>query len=311
MLKLESLTTFVAVVESGSISEACRRLGISKSVISERLTELERSLGGRLIQRTTRRMTLTEDGQAFLLRARKIVEDVASAETEMAERRGQLTGPLRISGPVSFGYLHLCPAIYPFLKKNPGIELTLDLDDRFVDVEGEGYDAVIRHGEIRENWLVAIRLAPSRRVLVASPAYLDKHGIPGTLQDLELHSAILYTNRNSDWRFQNGDERTSVMPKKVLRVNNGLVMRDASLADLGITLLPTFLVHEQIKAGTLRIVDIGLEPEGAEIHLTYAKTQLPSAKLRALIDHLKKAFGDPPYWDPKARTARKSPLRVK
>lgn len=299
MLKLESLVTFVAVTESGSISGACRRLGVSKSVVSERLTELERSLGTRLIQRTTRRMTLTEDGQAFLLRARKIAGDVSDAEAEITERRGQLVGPLRISGPVSFGYLHLCPAIYPFLKKHPGIELTLDLDDRFVDVEAEGYDAVIRHGQIRESWLVAIRLAPSRRVLVASPAYLSAHGAPRTLQDLELHRGILYTNRISDWRFESGSDVVSVTPLKSLRVNNGLIMRDAALAGMGLTLLPTFIVYNELKKRTLRVVDVGLEPERAEIHLTYPKSQQPSVKLRALIDHLKKAFGNPPYWERK------------
>lgn len=307
MLKLESLVTFVVVTEAGSISEACRRLGVSKSVISERLTELERGLGTRLIQRTTRRMTLTEDGQAFLLRARKIAGEVSEAEAEITERRGQLVGPLRISGPVSFGYLHLCPAIYPFLKKHPGIELSLDLDDRFVDVEADGYDAVIRHGQIRESWLVAIRLAPSRRVLVASPAYLAAHGVPHALQDLESHRAILYTNRVSDWRFENGRDAVSVTPQKALRVNNGLIMRDAALAGMGITLLPTFLVHQELKARTLRVVDVGLEPERAEIYLTYPKAQRPSVKLRALIDHLKKAFGDPPYWETPKPKARKSP----
>jgi DNA-binding transcriptional LysR family regulator len=299
MLKLESLVTFVTVTEAGSISEACRRLGVSKSVVSERLTDLERGLGTRLIQRTTRRMTLTEDGQAFLLRARKIASEVTDAEAEISERRGKFVGPLRISGPVSFGYLHLCPAIYPFLKKHPGIELTLDLDDRFVDVEADGYDAVIRHGQIRESWLVAIRLAPSRRVLVASPAYLAAHGVPRTLADLTSHRAILYTNRVSDWRFESGRDIVSVTPLKALRVNNGLIMRDAALAGMGLTLLPTFLVYKELKKRALRVVDVGLAPERAEIHLTYPKAQQPSAKLRALIDHLKKSFGDPPYWERK------------
>jgi DNA-binding transcriptional LysR family regulator len=297
MIKLECVTTFIAIVDMGSISAACRRLGLSKSVISERLADLERTLSTRLIQRTTRRMTLTEDGQAFLIRARIIAREVGDAAAEMAERRGQLIGPLRISAPVSFGYLHLCPTLYPFLKEHPGIDLTLDLDDRFVDVEAAGYDAVIRHGPVRESWLIAIRLAPSRRVLVASPAYLEAQGVPLSPEDLEAHRAILYTNRASDWRFEDGDGSVRVAPRKALRVNNGLIMRDAALADLGLTLLPTFMVHTELRSGALRIVDIGLEPERAEIHFTYPKGQPPSAKLRAVIDHLKAAFGDPPYWD--------------
>jgi DNA-binding transcriptional LysR family regulator len=215
----------------------------------------------------------------------------------MAERRGQLVGPLRISAPVSFGYLHLCPTLYPFLKQHPGVELTLDLDDHFVDVEAAGYDAVIRHGPVRESWLIAIRLAPSRRVLVGSPAYLDAHGVPKSLEDLEAHRAILYTNRAFDWRFEDGAGSVRVMPSKALRVNNGLIMRDAALADLGLTLLPTFMVHTELKSGALRSIDVGFVPERAEIHVTYPKGQPPSAKLRAVIDYLKAAFGDPPYWD--------------
>jgi len=147
MFKLDGLTALVAVVEAGSITEAARRMGIAKSVLSERLADLERSLGTRLLQRTTRKVSVTEDGSAFLERARRIVRDASDAAAEMAERRGTLAGPLRLSAPVSFGSLHLGPAIYPFLEANPGIELTLELDDRFVDVAADGYDAVVRHGE--------------------------------------------------------------------------------------------------------------------------------------------------------------------
>jgi DNA-binding transcriptional LysR family regulator len=297
MFKLECVTAFVAIAETGSLSAACRRLGVSRSAVSERLAELERALDTRLIQRTTRRMSLTEDGQTFLVRARTIAREVNEAAAEVAERRGQLLGPLRLSAPVSFGYLHLCPALYPFLRAHEGIDMTLDLDDRFVDVESEGYDAVIRHGRIGESWLVAIRLAPSRRVLVASPDYLEANGAPRALEDLEDHRAILYTNRVTDWRFEDGAGSVSVTPTRALRVNNGLIMRDAALAGVGITLLPTFMVSAELQVGTLRIVDVGRTPEGAEIHLTYPKTQRPSAKLRAVIEHLKATFGDPPYWD--------------
>ncbi len=136
-------------------------------------------LGVRLVQRTTRRQSLTEDGKVFLRRAQLITREVQLAADEIADRKGQLVGPLRISpAPVTFGYLHLGPALYPFLQKYPGIELTLDLDDRFVDVEAEGYDAVLRHGPVLEGWLVVSRIAPSRRMLVAAPAYLAQAGTP-------------------------------------------------------------------------------------------------------------------------------------
>lgn len=301
MMKLDGIATFVAVADAGSISAAGRLLGLSKSVVSERLSELERGLGGRLVSRTTRRLTLTEDGQSFLERARRILRDSEEAAAEMAARRGQLVGRLRVSGPVTFGALHLGPALYPFLAEHPGLELALELDDRFVDVAGEGFDAVVRHGSVSDTWLVAARLAPSRRVLVASPAYLAAYGAPKSLTELEAHRAVLYTNRAQDWRFLGPKERDTgpvvVHPRSVLRVNNGVVMRDAAIAGLGISLLPSFIAHEAICDGRLDIVDVGARTEAADVHLIYRKDSGGSAKLRALIRHLRGAFGDPPYWE--------------
>lgn len=297
MMKLDGIATFVAVADAGSISAAGRLLGLSKSVVSERLSELERLLGGRLVHRTTRRLTLTEDGQAFLERARRIVHDSEEAAAEMAARRGQLAGRLRISGPATFGALHLGPALYPFLAEHPGIELALELDDRFVDPAGEGFDAVIRHGAVQDSWLVATHLAPSRRLLVAAPSYLAAHGAPGSLAELEAHRGVLYTNRAQDWRFQGPEGPAAVHPRSVLRVNHGLVMRDAAIAGLGISLLPSFIAHEAICDGRLRIIDVGARAEAADVHLIHRRDAGGSAKLRALIRHLRQAFGDPPYWE--------------
>ena len=178
MIRIEGIAAFVAIVEGGSMSEAARRLRLSKSVVSERLAELEKSLGGTLLRRTTRKLTLTEDGIDFLERARRIVREIDAAAVAMAERRGTLAGPLRIAAPVTFGRMHLGPALYPFLAQNPEIELTLDIDDRRVDVLSGGYDAIIRHGTITDSRLVAWKLAPSRRLLTASPAYLARYGTP-------------------------------------------------------------------------------------------------------------------------------------
>lgn len=293
MMKLDGIATFVAVADAGSISAAGRLLGLSKSVVSERLSELERGLGGRLVNRTTRRLTLTEDGQAFLERARRILHESEEAEAEMAARRGQLVGRLRVSGPVTFGAMHLGPALYPFLAEHPGIELALELDDRFVDPAGEGFDAVVRHGAVQDSWLVATRLAPSRRMLLASPGYLAAHGTPRSLAELEAHRAVLYTNRAQDWRFLGPEGPVAV----VLRVNNGIVMRDAAIAGLGISLLPSFMAHEAICDGRLAIVDVGERTEAADVHLIHRRDAGGSAKLRALIRHLRQAYGDPPYWE--------------
>ena len=296
-MKLDGVAALVAVAEAGSISDAARQLGLSKSVVSERLSELERSLGASLLQRTTRKSTFTEDGLAFLERARRIVREANDARDEIAERKGELLGPLRVAAPVSFGTLHLGRALYPFLQENPGIRLTLDLDDRFVDAAADGYDAVIRHSLVADARLVVRKLASSRRFLVASPAYLKAHGTPKSVSALEAHSAILYSNREADWRFKGSRGAVVVRPARSMRVNNGLIMRDAALAGIGITLLPTFLIRPELDSGALRVVKVGVEAQSAEIHVAYPTARRASAKVRALIECLRAAFGDPPYWD--------------
>src|SRR5271170_1979821 len=233
-MKLDGIATCVAVAEAGSISEAARRLRLSKSVVSERLAELERSAGTSLLHRTTRKLSLTEDGVAFLERAVRIVREVEDAAADLAERRGTLSGPLRISAPVTFGRMHLGPALYPFLAKHPRIELTLELDDRRVDAAADGFDAVVRHGPIVDSRLMAWRLAPSRRVLVASPNYLARYDIPRGVAELEGHRGIFYTNRGAaDWQFLKQDGSVTVRAQPGLCVNNGDMMRDAAIAGLG------------------------------------------------------------------------------
>lgn len=297
MMKLEGVEAFVHTAEAGSISAASRRLSLAKSVVSERLAELERFLGARLIQRTTRKLSLTMNGQTFLPRAQRILREASEASAELAERSGTLAGPLRLSAPVGFGVLHLAPALCTFLAAHPGLDLTLELDDRFVDAAADGYDAVLRHGAVGDTRLIARRLATSRRLLVASPAYLAERGAPRSLAELESHSAILYSNRDVDWRFQISGGWTAIRPRAALRVNNGLVMRDAAVGGLGIALLPSFFVHSELGQGRLVPIDVEAEAEGAELFLAYPRDHSASAKIRALADSLRKSFGDPPYWE--------------
>lgn len=298
MLKLDGIASFVAIAESGSISEAARRLHLSKSVVSERLAELERMLGTRLLHRTTRKLSLTEDGTAFLDRAGRILRELEDATADMAERRGTLSGPLRISAPVTFGRMHLGPALYPFLAKHPKLELTLDLDDRRVDAAADGYDAVVRHGALEDSRLVAWQLAPSRRLLVASPGYLAQQGTPGTLDELRNHRGIFYINRGvADWRFLGQEGALAVRATVALRVNNGDMMRDAAAAGLGIALLPTFITGAAIRSGALRVIDVGLQAAAESVYVAHPEGRRTSAKLRALAACLREAFGDPPYWD--------------
>ncbi|MCJ8056746.1 LysR family transcriptional regulator [Shinella curvata] len=304
MMKLEGIAAFVAISEAGSISEAARRLRQSKSVVSERLAELERALDAKLVHRTTRRLTLTEDGGAFLERARRIIGDVESAAADMAERRGAMVGPLRISAPVTFGRMHLGPALYPFLAAHPHIELTLDLDDRRVDASSGGFDAVIRNGPLIDSRLMAWKLAPSRRVLCASPDYIAEHGAPRSIDELAGHKGIFYTNRGvADWRFPRtavgspGSDAIVVHGRLGLGLNNGDMIRDAAIAGLGIALLPMFIAGPAIKDGNLLPIEIGMHPEDEFIYMAHPEGRNPSAKLRALADHLRTAFGSPPYWD--------------
>ena len=193
-MKLDGIASFVAVAEEGSISGAARTLRLSKSVVSERLAELERSLGATLLHRTTRRVSVTEDGAAFLERAKRILREVSEAAADLSERRGTLGGPIRIAAPVTFGRMHLGPALYPFLAANPEIEMSLELDDRRVDIASDVYDGVVRHGAIDDSRLMVWRLAPSRRVLVAC--------VGGELHDLGARmTADFYEMAGFDVRY--------------------------------------------------------------------------------------------------------------
>lgn len=297
-MKLDGIASFVAVAEQGSISEAARVLRLSKSVVSERLAELERSLGATLLHRTTRRVSVTEDGSAFLERAKRILQEVSEAATDLAERRGTLSGPMRISAPITFGRMHLGPALYPFLAANPEIEMTLDLDDRRVDIASGAYDGVVRHGTIDDSRLMVWRLAPSRRVLVASADHLARCGTPQTMTELDAHKGIFYTNRGvSDWRFTTPQGIEIVRARIGLRVNNGDMMRDAAVAGLGVALLPLFIAGPDIREGRLQVIDVGVRPVPEVIFLAHPEGRRASAKLRAFADHLRAAFGDPPYWE--------------
>lgn len=296
MLKLDSIAAFVTIADAASITEASRRLGLAKSVVSERLSELERLLGTQLVQRTTRKLSLTEDGAAFLIRARRIVAEASAATAELAERRGTLLGPLRISAPVTFGSLHLNAVLCAFVAEHPLVDLTLDLDDRFVDIWSDGYDAVVRHGPVPDQRVVVKRLAASRRMLVAAPSYLEQHPAPRGLHELAAHRGILYSRREPDWSFRKAGQVTTVRPKRSMRLNNGILMRDAALAGLGIALLPEFAIYRELASGALLELDLEVEPEGADIFLAYAAERGTSAKLRALTSWLRRAFAAPQCW---------------
>ncbi|GGH18891.1 LysR family transcriptional regulator [Alsobacter metallidurans] len=304
MLKLDCVSAFVCVAEAGSITAAAQRLGLAKSVVSERLAELEQTLGAQLVQRTTRRSTLTENGRIFLARARRLLSDAEDAVAELAQQGSELIGPLRLSAPVSFGALRLAEPLFAFMRQHPRIELSLELDDHFVDPAADGFDAVVRHGPVLDRRLIAHRLASSMRHLVASPDYLAEAGPVACLEDLSVHRAILYSRRGADWRFEGPDGATVIRPRTALRLNNGLMMRSAALAGLGIALLPSFMVHEDLTAGRLVVIDAGAAPQGAELFVAHPLDRATSSKIKALVTHLRAAFGNPSFWE---HTTRQQP----
>jgi DNA-binding transcriptional LysR family regulator len=296
-MMLVGLSELVAIANTGSISEAARHLRLSKSAVSERLTELERALDANLLHRNSRQLTLTEDGTAFLERAKRIVGEAAEATNELASRRGEISGPLRIAVPRGFGDTHFGPALYSFMERYPEVAATAEFDDRISETAG-GFDALVRISATELPKLAMQTLTISRRCLVAAPSYLAQFGRPTSLADLASHKAIHYMERNpDDWSFRKGNDLVVARVSPRLRVTSCLAMRDAALAGLGVASLPTFHCHEGIRTGALEVLKLGLDPDLTPIVIAYQNGVKISAKLAALIDHLKRAFGNPPYWD--------------
>lgn len=299
MDRLDDMIAFIRVVEARSFTAAAGRLGLSKSVVSRRITELENRLGARLLNRTTRRLSLTEVGQAFYERCVRIVAEVEEAEQAVASLQAEPRGTLRINAPMSFGMLHLAPAISAFLERHPAIEIDMDLNDRFVDLIEEGYDLAVRIGRLRDSSLIARRLAPNRRVVVGSPAYFARRGRPQTPDELTRHNCLIYTNASvaDQWQFRVGGVVRSVRVSGTLRANNGEILREAALAGLGLALLPTFMIAGPLRRGALETVLGDCVVSESAVHAVYPQSRHLSSKVRTFVDFLAARFGPEPYWD--------------
>ncbi len=302
MSLLEDMTVFVRAVEAASFSGAAQRLGLAKSVVSRRIRSLEARLGTSLFHRTTRRLSLTETGQAYYERARRILADVIEAEEVARRLQTELKGTLKVAAPMSFGLLHLSPAVADFLVAHPQLEIDLDLNDRRVDLVNEGHDLAIRIGKLADSSLIARRLAPCRHVVCASPAYLQARGEPRSPEELEddRHDCLLYRNRtiSNEWRFRiRGEWRSLRVRATRLGVNNGDVLRDAAIAGIGLVVLPTFIVSEALRRGELKAVLCESELDDLAIHAVWPPNRELSAKVRVFVDFLSERFGGTPYWD--------------
>ena len=299
MVKLEALATFVAIVRGGSLSEAARRLHLSKSVVSGRLSDLEGTLGVRLVRRSTRQMTLTDEGAAYFEMAERVVHEIEEASAAVAARSGMLAGQLRVAAPVSFGVRHLGPALFPFLATHADLELRLVLNDAMVDLVGGGFDMAVRVGRLSDSALVARRLTDCRIRVIASPAYLERRGCPRTVAELEGHDIIAYSNMRlyEEWQMLRDGAPVTFRLRTRLQFNNGDLIRDAVAAGLGIAIMPTFLAHEALARGEVVSLRLDAQPASLGVFAVYPQNRHLSAKVRALADHLKQAFGAPPYWD--------------
>ncbi|WP_256661879.1 MULTISPECIES: LysR family transcriptional regulator [Gammaproteobacteria] len=295
MLDLQQLSSFLAVVRAGSFVGAAEATNLSKAAISRHVGELEASLGIRLLHRTTRRLSLTEDGQRFHTRAIELVAAFDELETETISRGAEAAGVLRINAPVSFGLLHLAPLWPRFVDANPKVQLDVDLNDRVVDLVEEGYDIAVRITNLADSQLIGRRLTTTRIVLCASRDYLEAHGHPRTPQDLATHRIVAYSywTGRDDWRFTGpaGEEHVRISPH--IRTNSGDTCRIAALAHQGIVLQPDFLIGEDLKQGRL----VELMPEYRSltlgIHAVYPSRKHLPMKTRRILDFLVDAFASP------------------
>lgn len=297
MDRLAAMTAFARVAETGSFSEAARRLRSSKSVVSRQIAALESELGVRLLHRSTRALTLTEAGRSYFDQLVRILADIDEANLSVSHLQAAPRGRLRVNAPMSFGIRHLAPAIPDFLARCPEVEIDLTLNDRFVDLVDEGFDMAVRIGQLIESSLVARRLAPLRRVVCASPAYLAARGIPTTPDDVAGHECLCYSNMSAgnEWKFVDRDGRPwPVEIKGRLRINNGDAIRVAALNGLGLACLPSFIVGEDLRAGTLvPVLTEAMHQDGA-VFAVYPHARLLSPKVRVFIDFLAERFGPNP-----------------
>jgi DNA-binding transcriptional LysR family regulator len=299
MDKLEAMDAFAKVVAAGSYAEAARRLGLTRSAVSKAVMELEQILGARLLDRTTRRVTPTEAGLAYYERVASILADVEETELQISRLHEEPRGVLKVNAPMSFGILYLGDAIAEFMARYPELRLELVLNDRFIDPLEEGVDVTIRIGSLSDSSLIARRLAPARRALVAAPAYLAHHGTPETPADLVNHRCLAYGHMAAvhRWQLLQEGQVVNVQISAALCSNNGEVLRAAALAGNGIANLPTFLVGPDIAAGQLVPVLTATPPTELGIFALYAPNRYLAAKTRVFIDFLVSRFGEKPAWD--------------
>jgi DNA-binding transcriptional LysR family regulator len=306
--KLDAMEAFAKVVALGSYAEAGRALGLTRSAVSKAVMELEQLLGARLLDRTTRRVGPTEAGLAYYERCVDILASIEETELQVSRLHDEPKGVLKVNAPMSFGALYLGTAVADVMAAYPDLRVELTLNDRFIDPIEEGVDVTIRIATLEDSSLIARKLAPARRVLVASPEYLARSGEPRSPDELANHRCLNYghTTTLQRWRLTHQGSEIVVPISSFLCSNNGDVLKAAALAGQGITKLPTFLVGPDVEAQRLRVVMTDYPPTELGIYALYAPNRFLAAKTRVFIDSLVDRFGDQPEWDQFLRgTARR------
>ena len=300
MDRLRAFEVFVAVVSRQGFAKAADALDTSPANVTRYIAELESHLGSRLLNRHSRKLSLTESGEALYERARAILHDVSEAEAVSSSAAVKPQGRLRVNAPLSFGVLHLAPRWAKFARRHPGVELDVSLIDRVVDVVEEGFDLAIRISRGGSTQHAARRLATSRNVVCASPAYLRRNGRPKLPEDLANHACIGYTYAATghEWQLHGDDGRVhAIKLRPAMQTNNGDTAAAAAVAGLGIVWQPTFIIGEHLRAGRLVPVLPGYRIPDIDILAVYPSRRHLSAKVRAMIDFLADEFAGTPPWD--------------
>ncbi|PMH44875.1 LysR family transcriptional regulator [Vibrio sp. 10N.286.49.B3] len=295
-MNIEHLRLFVRVAATHNISQAGKELGLSAPVASMHINKLEESIGARLIHRTTRKVSLTEEGEAMLPYAEDILANVDAARALVGTGKPQPNGTLRIAASASFGRLHLMPALKGFLKEYPKLAIDIRLTDTIVDMIEGGFDVAIRNAELKDSTLIAKKLATDKRIICASPEYLAAHGKIDKPEELMQHHCIKQTGLES-WTFNTSEGLQVVKVKGNIRVDHGEAVRDAAMMGLGIAMCAQWLVYEQLKTGELVEVlsDFPLDDHAA-VWAVYPSSRLLAPKVRAFLDYFESYYGSPPYW---------------
>jgi DNA-binding transcriptional LysR family regulator len=292
--KFEDIRTFVAVVQARGFAQAGKRLGLAKSAVSRRVSELEERLGTRLLNRTTRQISPTTAGTEYYQRGVRLLAELQEAEDVVSSGSNQATGSLRISAPVSFGSHCLGPIIPEFMDRFPRVQVELELDDRLIDLVAGGFDVAVRASRLKDSSLIARKIVPIRHVICASPDYLRRRGRPKLPADLSNHATLRYSLADDSWEFTESD---ALSPPSKFRCNNGDTLREAAIAGGGLAYLPTFIVHEAVADGRLEVCLSGFEKDPIALYAIYPSTRHLSAKIRVFIDFLVEKLGTEPFWD--------------